>query len=165
MKSVETGANGEDWQYTSEFYFYGIDGRKLMRVTCDASYSCQTADQYRYFAGRMLGGPGTTVTTDRLGSIRSNEANSRYLPYGEETAPTANGKERYATYVRDSSSGGGQDYAMARYYSPTDARFLSPDPIGLRGAILSDPRSWNRYAYTRGDPGGCAIRRPTAIFR
>ena len=29
---------------------------------------------------------------------------------------------------------------------------MSPDPLGLRGADLKNPTSWNRYAYVNGDP-------------
>ena len=40
---------------------------------------------------------------------------------------------------------------MNRYYSSQWGRFLSTDPRGS-GASLGSPQSWNRYAYTRGDP-------------
>jgi hypothetical protein len=36
-----------------------------------------------------------------------------------------------------------------RYESPASGRFLSPDRLG--GGV-SEPGSWNKYAYTRGDP-------------
>jgi RHS repeat-associated protein len=72
-------------------------------------------------------------------------------PYGVEYTTTANDREKYATYTRDSDSG--MDYAMNRYYSSQWGRFLSPDPNG--GSIdLSAPQSWNRYTYVGGDPDG-----------
>lgn len=40
---------------------------------------------------------------------------------------------------------------MNRYYSNAYGRFMTPDPYTNSGR-LSDPQSWNRYAYTRGDP-------------
>jgi RHS repeat-associated protein len=61
---------------------------------------------------------------------------------------TANDREKYATYTRDSS---GLDYAVNRYYSSVWGRFLSPDPY-VNSAGPGDPGSWNRYSYTRGDP-------------
>jgi RHS repeat-associated protein len=43
------------------------------------------------------------------------------------------------------------DYAKNRYHQPGMGRFLTPDPY-MNSAGLRDPGSWNRYAYTRGDP-------------
>jgi RHS repeat-associated protein len=66
-----------------------------------------------------------------------------------EYTTTANDREKYATYTRDSVTG--LDYAMNRYYSSQWGRFLSPDPYA-NSAGLGDPGGWNRYAYTRNDP-------------
>ena len=43
-------------------------------------------------------------------------------------------------------------YAYQRYYNSGMGRFWSPDPGGIKTAVPSDPSSWNRYAYTEGDP-------------
>jgi RHS repeat-associated protein len=45
----------------------------------------------------------------------------------------------------------GLDYADQRFYASTYGRFNTPDPYMARVGP-ADPRSWNRYAYTRGDP-------------
>jgi RHS repeat-associated protein len=45
----------------------------------------------------------------------------------------------------------GLDYANNRYYSNAYGRFMTPDPYKGNGGP-QDPGSWNRYAYTRGDP-------------
>jgi RHS repeat-associated protein len=42
-------------------------------------------------------------------------------------------------------------YANNRYYSNAYGRFMTPDPYKASGGP-SDPGSWNRYTYTRGDP-------------
>jgi hypothetical protein len=39
-----------------------------------------------------------------------------------------------------------------RYYNSNAARFYTPDPKGMRAAKLSNPTSWNMYAYVNGDP-------------
>jgi RHS repeat-associated protein len=46
------------------------------------------------------------------------------------------------------------DYANNRYYSNAYGRFMTPDPYTASGGPGNprDPQSWNRYAYTRGDP-------------
>jgi RHS repeat-associated protein len=38
-----------------------------------------------------------------------------------------------------------------RFYASTYGRFNTPDPYKASG-FTTDPASWNRYAYTRGDP-------------
>jgi RHS repeat-associated protein len=70
-------------------------------------------------------------------------------PYGVEYTTTANDREKYATYTRDSLTG--FDYAVNRYYSSQWGRFLSPDPL-TASVSLRSPQTWNRYAYTGGDP-------------
>ncbi|MGA2883499.1 MAG: RHS repeat-associated core domain-containing protein, partial [Bryobacteraceae bacterium] len=77
-----------------------------------------------------------------------------YFPWGE-TKGTSNPQDtwNFATYWQDSNTG--LDYANNRYYSNAYGRFMTPDPYtaGGRGSgNPSDPQSWNRYAYTRGDP-------------
>ncbi|MEK7996173.1 MAG: RHS repeat-associated core domain-containing protein, partial [Planctomycetota bacterium] len=56
--------------------------------------------------------------------------------------------EKFATYHRDSTN---LDYADQRYYTSAWGRFLTADPYRASGGA-ADPQSWNRYAYTRGDP-------------
>jgi RHS repeat-associated protein len=70
----------------------------------------------------------------------------RYFPYGEEQAPTGEGREKFGTYLRD---GNGMDYADQRYYVPGAGRFLTADPAE---ADSESPLSWNRYTYVEGDP-------------
>ena len=50
---------------------------------------------------------------------------------------------------RDSETG--FDYANQRYHNPGTGRFLTPDPY-QNSAGPTDPGSWNRFAYARGDP-------------
>jgi RHS repeat-associated protein len=52
-------------------------------------------------------------------------------------------------YFRDAETG--LDYAMNRFHNPGTGRFMTPDPY-MNSAGPTDPGSWNRYAYTRGDP-------------
>ena len=82
------------------------------------------------------------MTPDRLGSI------GKYFPYGQERpSATTDGKEKFATYFRDSETG--LDYAQNRYHQPGMGRFMTTDSAA---ANRNDPGSWNRYAYTQGDP-------------
>ncbi len=40
----------------------------------------------------------------------------------------------------------------ARDYHPTQGRWLTPDPAGLAAVDLTNPQSFNRYAYVLGNP-------------
>jgi RHS repeat-associated protein len=66
-----------------------------------------------------------------------------------EYSLTANDREKYATYTRDSATG--LDYAMNRYYASQWGRYLSPDPSS-KSIAPGNPQSWNRYPYVDGDP-------------
>jgi RHS repeat-associated protein len=144
-------------------YFYGADGTKLATYTYAIVTNTMTGGNPEiqltqqstnvYFAGRLVTAEGKLVATDRLASVRSggpgNLGYQAQYPYGVEYTTTANDREKYATYTRDSVSG--LDYAANRYYWSQWGRFLSPDPYA-NSAGLGDPGSWNRYAYTRNDP-------------
>jgi len=106
-----------------------------------------------YFLGKLILAEGFLVTTDLLGSVRNGGPGDlgyqAQYPYGVEYTVTANDREKYATYTRDSVTG--LDYAMNRYYASQWGRFLSPD-LYMAGARPANPQSWNRYAYTENDP-------------
>ena len=92
----------------------------------------------QYFGGRRL------AVMDQLGSAGT------YYPWGEaKGGSNPQDTWNFATYWQDSVSG--LNYANNRYYSNSYGRFMTPDPYTNSGR-LSDPQSWNRYAYTRGDP-------------
>jgi len=53
---------------------------------------------------------------------------------------------------RDSESG--NDYFEYRYYASSMGRWVSPDPGWFLAAHLSNPQSWNMYAYVLNNPLG-----------
>jgi RHS repeat-associated protein len=117
-------------------------------------YPTQTSRNI-YFGGRLIQSNNKTVVLDRLGSVRANEAGEtfEYFPYGEEISTTANDREKFATYTRESATG--LDYADQRYYSSVYGTFTSSDPLHTNATSPADPMnpgSWNRYSYAGGDP-------------
>jgi RHS repeat-associated protein len=124
----------------TQVYFYSLSGQRLTGPN----------GVNRYFGGKLIQSNGVAVATDRLGSVRANGNGERmvYKAYGAERTSTADGREKFGTYFRD---GTGLDYADQRYYGDT-GRFLSVDPGGMLTAALANPTSWNRYAYSLGDP-------------
>jgi RHS repeat-associated protein len=154
-RRVMKDANSTPGTYSSgnwEFYFYGIDGQKVMTLLCGSSggvYGCSPQFDI-HFGRKLLQSKGTPVVTDRLGSVRWNYYNTiAYYPWGEERTSTSNDYDKFGTYLRDSP---GQDYARARYYNLNVGRFWSPDPAGIGAVNPGNPTSWNRYTYVLGDP-------------
>ena len=153
-KRVFTEVSGSNT--TCEVDFYGIGGRKLAAIPCqydtNGVFSTGTPLYNVYFGRKLIRSKNVTVVTDRLGSVRgtSNDEVMRYTPYGTERTSTADGREKWGTYIRD--AGTGNDYADQRYKGVGMAEFLSPDPGGIMTARPRNPGSWNRYMYVLGDP-------------
>ena len=144
------GLNGErlatyTFAEVDTYYPEGNMGFMLQSVT-----ATQTSRNI-YFRGRLIQSNGSSVATDRVGSVRATEGGlvSEYYPYGEEISHTADGREKFGTYTRESSSGlAGLDYANQRYYSSVMGGLQCGCGICQDGD--SDPGSWNRYAYVAG---------------
>jgi len=142
---------------THQFMFYGAYGEKL-GVFSDAGLTCICGilQMNVSFAGKLiwqgLRGAGATsaVLLDRTGSNRNG---ARFYPYGDEITSTANDREKFATYTRDSYTT--FDYADQRFYASTNGRFNTADQYMAKAKGANDPAtpsSWNRYAYVLGDP-------------
>ena len=102
--------------------------------------------------------PGNTVYyyhNDHLGTplAMTNQAgqvvwSASYLPFGEAVITTATettitNNFRFPGQYYDAETG--LHYNYHRYYDPSTGRYLTPDPIGLRGGI-------NLFAYVANDP-------------
>ena len=129
-----------------EYTFYGGQGEKLgvYNLTGRTMSALRTNV---WFGGKLISENSNAVFQDRVGTNRASGA--RFHPYGDEITSTANDREKFATYTRDSYTG--VDYADQRYYTSSYGRFNTPDPDG-GSAKPSKPGSWNRFAYVSGDP-------------
>ncbi len=178
VKYAYDSANKRIWRGTvdgngnltaQEVYFYGLDGQKMGRyplqvnggqsVTAVLADSSTTAALSVYFGRKKLG------TYDRLGTAKFN-ANGQpqsFYPYGEDRGTVQpNDSLKFATYTRDTATG--LDYADQRYYASNFGRFMSPDPY-MASAATRAPQTWNRYAYTIGDPVNYADRRGNNVMQ
>jgi RHS repeat-associated protein len=123
-----------------------------------------TIDQ-KLINGTATGSPITRfIHPDHLGSTNAvTDQNGTpvqlldYYPYGAtriatSTYPT-NEKRQYIDQFSDAQTG--LSYLNARYYSPTQAQFLSEDPIfwgDPKAQLLMDPQSFNTYSYSEDNP-------------
>jgi RHS repeat-associated protein len=48
--------------------------------------------------------------------------------------------------------GSNLNHTLARQHSPTQGRWMTPDPAGLAAVDPTNPQTWNRYAYVRNNP-------------
>jgi RHS repeat-associated protein len=155
-KGANYVVNQNNWSLpsTDEVTFWSITGQKLATYnlsqyqpggyyTQPQLVATQTGANY-YFGGKLVKNSTGYVTPDRLGSI------GKYFPYGRERpSATTDGKEKFATYFRDSETG--LDYANNRYHQPGMGRFMTADRSPSSNANVL-PGNWNRYAYVGGDP-------------
>ena len=87
-------------------------------------------------------------TTDASGNVVSSV---ELDPWGADTSRSSSGAfqpKKYTSYDRD---GNGSDEAMFRRYNRKHSRFDQPDPY-VGSYDLSNPQSFNRYAYVQNDP-------------
>ncbi|MGA2099327.1 MAG: RHS repeat-associated core domain-containing protein, partial [Candidatus Acidiferrum sp.] len=128
---------------SSEFiYSDAVPGSGLLATITGGSSPTTT-----YFHDDQLGWRISTDGTSGSPTYGQVIGYQGHYPFGESWY-SDNGNEFVLTsYQRDAESG--LDYAMARYYDSTAARFCSADPLGGQ---LDDPQTWNRYTYVRNDP-------------
>ena len=163
---LASGASG----VMDTWHFYGPNGIEVILKVTPANTFCgdyqglasglcpDTTPQLKlYFAGRLaLLGDGNslgTTVTDRLGSVvqqsqpNDDFADYDYYPYGAGVPGLLPATTSFATYQTTNT---GLLYAQHRYYDSARGRFTTPDPSS--SGKISDPLSWNRYAYVMGDP-------------
>jgi RHS repeat-associated protein len=100
--------------------------------------------------------PGWQYTvSDHLGSPRAvfNQSGQlvethKHWPYGEDASATPPA-QRLSFCLMERDAEATRYYDHARTHDYTLGRFLSPDSVGGRP---ENPQSWNRYAYTLGNP-------------
>ena len=73
-----------------------------------------------------------------------------YAPFGEIYAETATTNRSFTGQTQDTVSGL-YDFLM-RQQSAAQGRWLVPDPAGLAAVDMTNPQTWNRYAYLANNP-------------
>jgi RHS repeat-associated protein len=120
-------------------------------------YTGSQAIRYSHGLGLVSRNDGSNTSffdTDAIGSVvglsgtGGNYLNSySYLPFGEsltKTETVANSFE-YVGQFGVMNEANGLDFMRARFYTPGEGRFISADPIGVKGGV-------NLYLYTQNAP-------------
>ena len=92
------------------------------------------------------------VGSSRLTSTQARGlfSSSAYAPFGEQYAPSGTADASFTGQNSDTVSSL-YDFPF-RENSPTQGRWISPDPAGLGAVDPSNPQTWNRYAYVGNSP-------------
>ncbi len=95
--------------------------------------------------------------SDWLGSSRLASTPSRtvyssaaYAPFGEAYSTSFTNELSFTGQNEDTVSSL-YDFP-ARRYSQSQGRWISPDPLGRGAVSLTNPQTWNRYAYVSNNP-------------
>jgi RHS repeat-associated protein len=115
----------------------------VIRTFPDGAIAAYTASGLAYYrhpdwlgSSRLASTPGRTIYSDVA-----------YAPFGEAYSQTGSTDLSFTGQNQDTISGL-YDF-LYREQSPTQGRWISPDPAGLFAVDLTDPQSWNRYAYVQ----------------
>ena len=73
-----------------------------------------------------------------------------YAPFGEPYAETATTNRNFTGQTEDTTPGL-YDF-LFRQQSQSQGRWLVPDPAGLAAVDITNPQTWNRYAYVGNNP-------------
>jgi len=154
---------------TETWQVYGFGGELLAEYAYNSSPS-SPQKEYGYRSGQLLVTAESSsnvkwTVADHLGTPRivvglggglGDVTRHDYLPFGEESSTvgirsygTDTVRQKFTSYERDNETG--LDYAKARYFSSTQGRFTSPDPLLSSGTVYS-PQTWNRYCYSINNP-------------
>jgi RHS repeat-associated protein len=137
-----------------------IDGySRLTEIEAYAPAEAGGAGGIHWLIADHLGTPRMVI--DQTGDL-ANMKRHDYLPFGEELVAPTSGRNAAQGYAggdgvrqqftqKERDLEIGLDYSLARYYSPTQGRFTSTDPLTSSGKP-SNPQTWNRYGYCLNQP-------------
>lgn len=111
-----------------------------------AIYNSSGGSQPAYYRHADWLGSSRLTSTAARGAI----SDMAYAPFGEQYAITGTADPSFTGQNADTNSTL-YDFPF-REQSPTQGRWISPDPAGMAAVDPTNPQSWNRYAYVANDP-------------
>jgi len=102
----------------------------------------------------------TYARADWLGSSRLVTSTTQtmvsdlaYAPFGEQYSIKNIGFSGFYSYTGQQQwTTSGLDDFLFRKYHPVQGRWISPDPAGMGAVDITNPQTWNRYAYVLNNP-------------
>jgi RHS repeat-associated protein len=143
-------------------YTYDLQGNVLTRLI-----SGSIAPAYISIAGRQWGeiptSSGSTwfMHTDWLGNARAYtklygtlQATCQTLPFGDARSCTVSSDDDYYAGSLWWNGDDSSYLSETRRYNPAQAHWTTTDPSGLASVDVTNPHTWNRYAYVMNNPLG-----------
>ncbi len=106
--------------------------------------------------------PAYWLHSDWLGSARlgstvgqSASGDQAYGPFGETYDATGSALNVFTGQTSDMGAVAGASPVydfLFRQYSATQGRWMVPDPAGMAAVDITNPQTWNRYAYLANNP-------------
>ena len=147
------------------------NGSTISNVVISGASGGGGSANVKWLVSDHLGTP--RMIFDQTGSL-ANVSRHDYLPFGEELYAGAGGRstgqgytssdnvrQKFTLKERDNETG--LDYFLARYYSSTQGRFTSADPILITPDRQKLPQLLNLYSYVGNNP--LAYQDPTGMER
>ncbi len=143
-------------------FLWGPTGAKLASVNgttllnafialpggASAVYTASGLMYYRH--SDWLGSSRLTSTATKPTALYFSTA---YAPFGEQYATSGTYKPWDASFTGQDQSTVSDLYDFwARRQSPSQGRWVAPDPAGTAAVDPTSPQSWNRYAYVLNNP-------------
>lgn len=139
--TLQVWIDGNYEEKNGKILFHILAGR---RTVC--TFDSTGTNVFEYYHDDLLG--STAIQSDQNGNEIQNFG---YTAFGKNRVTQSSTafpvSRRYTSQVLDDDTG--LYYFNFRYYDPQLGRFMQPDDI-IPG--LSDPQSYNRYAYVRNNP-------------
>ena len=109
------------------------------------------------YTGATPAAPAYWRHSDWLGTVRMASTPTQtvygdqaYGPFGESYNSMGTGLTDFTGQTKDLTSSI-YDFAF-RQYSQIQGRWMVPDPAGLAAVDITNPQTWNRYAYVANNP-------------
>jgi RHS repeat-associated protein len=158
---------------SSKLYWYGMGSDPLDETDATGSIANTAFKEYIFFGGKRIASRDylnnvNYYFADHLGSARivANSSgtpvdDSDFYPFGGERVYLNSSPQNYKFTGKERDSESGLDNFGARYDSSSMGRFMTPDPIFISPARLTDPQGLNLYAYVRNNP--LSLTDPTGL--
>ncbi len=132
--------------------FAFMNGASVVRYTVplaagvQAVYNASGLQYYRH--ADWLG--SSRLQLDVNGNLYGGRA---FAPYGEAFAETGAADRVFTGQTQDALAGSTGIYDfLLRQQSSAQGRWMVPDPAGIGAVDITNPQTWNRYAYVGNNP-------------
>jgi RHS repeat-associated protein len=152
---VEQGAGSTD----DVEYVFDLSGNQVATVQpgTNTLWYTDLFDNGRHWV--TFNGDAQFLHTDWVGTVRavtslSGVTNQQCtgLPFGDDLSCTSSITQYMGLSGTFLDGYDNLDHFPYRQYTPTEGRWVTPDPAGLAAADPTDPQTWNRYDYVMNNP-------------